>query len=49
MIKGTISAQCPDCKRLKVILGDSKVKWEDSIAIFNNMKKEQCFNCKKHD
>lgn len=42
-------AQCPKCKAIKMLLPENKYRkeyWQKSIAEFNSLPKEQCYECK---
>lgn len=43
-------AQCPKCKAVKMSLPNNKYRkeyWQKCIAEFNNLPKENCYECKK--
>lgn len=42
-------AQCPKCKAVKMSLPNNKYRkeyWQKCIAEFNNLPKENCYECK---
>lgn len=39
-------AQCDDCGSIKIAMSGEQDKWQASIAVFENLPRETCYQCK---